>query len=132
MSGYIGRALPRLEDLRLVTGKGCYTDDIAYVNACFAYVLRSPHAHALIKAIDVEAAARLPGVLAVLTAADYLADGNRPIPHRANPPDAIDVDQPSFVAAESRTLFEHPQPPLAQDRVRYVGEAVALVVAETL
>jgi carbon-monoxide dehydrogenase large subunit len=132
MPSYIGRPIPRLEDLRLVGGKGRYTDDLAPADACWAYVLRSPHPHAAIRAIRTEPARRLPGVTAVLTAADYQADGLKPIPHLANPADAIDPKRPSFAPGADTIVIEVAQPVLAADRVRYVGEAVAVVIADTL
>src|SRR5690242_14074704 len=93
----IGKPLPRLEDLRLVAGKGRYTDDIAAPGAAWAHVVRSPHAHAAIRRIDAAAAATAPGVLAVLTAADYRADGHRGIAHVAVPATAHDAFEPSVV-----------------------------------
>src|ERR1051325_977497 len=93
---YFGAAVPRIEDPELVTGRGRYLDDIALpgmVHACF---VRSPHAHARIKGIDVTAAAALPGVVAVLTAAD-LAVAGKPMPQFS----------PSPLTAPNRT----PPPP---------------------
>ncbi|MBV9861721.1 MAG: xanthine dehydrogenase family protein molybdopterin-binding subunit [Alphaproteobacteria bacterium] len=116
----IGARPRRREDLRFVTGRGAYLDDLHFPGVAQAVVLRSPHAHALIRGIEVEAARAAPGVLAVLTAADARADGIRPLrPY-----------------AEANTQTGEPfafalQPVLAEDKVRYVGEAVALVVAET-
>src|SRR5260221_1065785 len=124
----IGASLPRLEDSRLLTGRGRYSDDFTLPGQAHAIVVRSPHARARIAAIDASAALAVPGVLAVLTGTDMLADGLKPIPHvpaAASPPDIrLDntdgsphrVVRPSIVAA---------------DEARYVGEAVALVVAET-
>jgi carbon-monoxide dehydrogenase large subunit len=131
MPSLIGRSVPRREDLRLITGQGRYTDDLAPADAAVAFVLRSPHAHAAIRTVAVDEARRRPGVLAVLTGADYAADGMNPIPHQANAP-GIDGTQPSFANAGDQFAIEHAQPVLATDRVRYVGEAVALVVAQTL
>ena len=128
----LGKSLPRFEDLRLVRGEGRYTNDLSPDGACWSYVVRSPHAHAMLLGMNVDAARRSPGVLAVLTAEDYRADGLRPIRHAANPPDALDPNAPSFVPSPTTTALEWAQPPLAGDRVRYVGEAIALVVAETL
>jgi aerobic carbon-monoxide dehydrogenase large subunit len=122
----IGKRLPRREDLRLITGAGRYTDDLAPRDAAHAYVLRSIHPHARIAAIRTEAAREAPGVLAVLTAADYESDGHGPIRHLPNPADAIDPKRPAFDPA-----VEIAQPPLARDAVRYVGEPVVLVVAES-
>ena len=128
----IGTPLPRLEDLRLVAGRGRYTDDIHPDGAVWAYVVRSPHAHAEIKRIDTTRAARAPGVLAVLTAADYRADGHRGIVHVAVPTTAHDAFKPSVVATPASPVFDQPHWPLAEDRVRYPGESLAIVVAETL
>jgi carbon-monoxide dehydrogenase large subunit len=125
----VGQPIPRFEDLRFITGRGRYTDDIAVAGAAHAAFVRSDQAHAIIEAIDVAAAAVAPGVIAVLTGADYLADGHAPIRHNPIPLDAIDPKAPGF---RRETTFEAPRVPLAMDRVRHVGEAVAMVVAETL
>ena len=116
----IGDAPKRREDLRFVTGRGRYLDDIAFDRLVHAVVLRSPHAHARIGRIDATAARAAPGVLAALTARDADADGLSALRPGA---EANTVTGESF-------LFE-PQPLLAADKVRHVGEAVALVVAET-
>jgi len=116
----IGDAPKRREDLRFVTGRGRYLDDIAFDGLVHAVILRSPHAHARIAAIDATAARQAPGVLAVLTAAEIAQDGLLPLRPGA---------ETNTVTGE-RFAFE-PQPLLAQDKVRHVGEAVALVVAET-
>ena len=79
----IGRPVRRKEDLRLVAGKGCYSDDVNVPGQAYAVMVRSPHAHARIRAIDTEAACAIPGVLAVLTGRDIVADGVKPIPHKA-------------------------------------------------
>jgi carbon-monoxide dehydrogenase large subunit len=125
----IGASLRRLEDVRLLTGKGRYSDDFTVPNQARAWVLRSPHAHARIKSIDAGRALALPGVLLVLTGADVKAEGLNPIPHipqAMSPPD-IRLDN----LDGSDHLVEQP-PILAVDTVRFVGEAVAFVVAETL
>jgi carbon-monoxide dehydrogenase large subunit len=129
---YIGQPIPRLEDLRLVAGRGRYTDDLAPPDACWAYVVRSPHAHANVRAIRTDAAARKPGVRVVLTAADYDADGLKPIPHMPNAAGPVDATQMTFPAGPDGFVIDTLQAVLARDRVRYVGEAVALVVADTL
>jgi aerobic carbon-monoxide dehydrogenase large subunit len=128
----IGKPLPRVEDLRLVAGRGRYTDDIHPDGACWAFVLRSPHAHAVIRSVDTATAKHVPGVLAVLTAADYRADGHRGISHVPIPADAKDASKPAFVATPESPIFDQPHLPLADDRVRHVGEGVAVVIAETL
>src|SRR5580704_655108 len=79
----IGQPVPRKEDARLLTGRGRYTPDIVLPNMAFAALVRSPHAHALIRSIDKRAAEAAPGVLAVLTGADFLADGLVPMDHNA-------------------------------------------------
>src|ERR1043166_1640221 len=127
---YIGRPMPRFEDLRLVRGAGRYSDDISMPGQAYAVFVRSPHAHAKIKAIDTGAAKNMPGVIAVLTGADYIADGLKGAVQRANPAGAIDIKLRAF-APEKRPVLEEPQYPLVADRVRYPGEAVAVVVAET-
>ena len=132
MPKYIGAALPRLEDKRLITGAGRYTDDVRMTGAAHAAFIRSPYAHARIGTIDAAAALAAPGVIAVLTAADYLADGHRPIAHVPNPADAVEWQRPGFVAAEGEPpVADIPQLPLAYDRARHAGEAVAIVIAET-
>ena len=78
---FIGRPLPRFEDLRLVRGSGRYTDDVSVAQQAFAIFVRSPHAHARVSAIDTSAALGRAGVLAVLTGRDYLADGHLGMAH---------------------------------------------------
>lgn len=124
----IGASIPRAEDRRLVTGHGRYTGDFAPEGLCHAAMVRSPHAHARIRSIDAAPALALPGVLAVLTGADALADGLQPIPHNPEwqgPPDAV------LRLPEGFEVYVSQQHPLPTDKVRHVGEAVALVVAET-
>ena len=123
----IGQPVRRKEDFRLLTGRGCYVDDLAPAGLVYAVFLRSHHAHARIVSIDKSAALAAPGVLAVLTGADYRADGLGPIPHAAGlmgPPDL----KPRPLTAPIATI----QYPMPRDRVRFVGEPVAVVVAETL
>jgi carbon-monoxide dehydrogenase large subunit len=123
--------MPRFEDLRLVRGAGRYSDDISLPGQTYAVFARSPHAHALVKRIDTAVARTIKGVLSVLTCSDYLADGLRGFLQRPNPAGAIDVKIPAF-APEKRPILDERQFPLAHDRVRYPGEAVAMAVAETL
>jgi aerobic carbon-monoxide dehydrogenase large subunit len=125
----IGRPMRRLEDARLVTGQGCFSDDFNLPGQSYAYVVRSPDAHARIVSIDTAEAAARPGVLAILTGADYLADGLGPMaysPAARHPPDIRLNGLERVPPSVSR------QYPLAIDRVRFIGEAVAFVVAETL
>ena len=89
-SGGIGDPLPRLEDARLLTGGGCYSDDFRLDGQAYGVVLRSPRAHARIVAIDATQAGAIPGVLAILAGADVVADGLQPVPHipqEMSPPD---------------------------------------------
>jgi aerobic carbon-monoxide dehydrogenase large subunit len=116
----IGQPAARVEDQRLLTGHGRYLDDVNLEGQAWAAFVRSPHAHALIKDIDIAAARSAPGVLAVYTAADLEADGIGDVPCTA----AIqNRDGSKYVAP--------PRPALARGRVRYVGDAVAMVVART-
>ena len=116
----IGDAPKRREDARFVTGGGNYLDDLVFDGLAQAVVLRSPHAHAWMRGIDTKAARALPGVLAVLTADDAAADGLQPM--RPTAEANAQTGEPFAFA---------PQPLLATDKVRYVGEAVALIVAAT-
>ncbi len=132
MPKYIGQPVPRLEDERLITGSGRYTDDVRTDGAVHAYFVRSPYAHASIGAIAIDDALAAPGVIAVLTAADYLADGHRAISHVPNPADVIEWQRPGFPALEGKLpAADVPQLPLAYDRARHAGEAVAVIIAET-
>jgi carbon-monoxide dehydrogenase large subunit len=119
---WIGQPLPRKEDDRLLSGRGCYADDWTLPGEAHAVVVRSPHAHARIRGIDVAPAAASPGVLAVLTGRDATADGLQPIPFRPISPN------PHEVPLKGRFP---PFPVLPADVTRFVGEAVAVVVAET-
>jgi aerobic carbon-monoxide dehydrogenase large subunit len=130
MPSSIGQPLRRKEDLRLLTGKGRYSDDINLPGQAYAAILRSPHAHARILAIDTAAARAMPGVLAVLTGSDVKADGLTVVPHTPIP-----MKPPADILLVNRDGSEHgyaPQDLLPIDRVRYVGQQVAMVVAETL
>jgi len=129
---FIGRAMPRFEDLRFVRGSGNYTDDLSLPGQSYAAFVRAPHAHARIMSIDTSAARRSPGVIAVLVGEDYLADGHVGMAHLPNPADAHDITIPSFQPTPESKILDLLHLPLAVDCVRFVGEAVALVVAETL
>ncbi len=117
----IGQAVERVEDARLLTGHGRYTDDIALENQAYGVVLRSPHAHAEIRGIDTAAAMGAPGVLGVYTAADIEAAGLGTLPCMT------DVTQEG-----RKAMVAPPRPVLASGHVRHVGEPVAFVAAETL
>ena len=124
----IGQALPRKEDLRLLTGRGRYAADVSMPNMAFAAIERTPHASALIRKIDTGAAKRAPGVIAVFTGADFVADGRKPIPHAPNwegPPDVAMKLPRDYKVYLARHL------PMPDQRVRFVGEPVAMVIAET-
>jgi aerobic carbon-monoxide dehydrogenase large subunit len=127
MTRYIGRAVPRVEDYRFLTGQGRFTDDTSVEGQLHCVFVRSPHAHARIRRIDARAALASPGVAAVLTGADYAADGLGGIPHVPNPADALDVSKRAFAGR----IVDLPHFPLAADRARHVGEPVAAVVAAT-
>jgi carbon-monoxide dehydrogenase large subunit len=117
----LGQPVSRIEDLTLVRGAGRYADDVRLDNEAHAYVLRSPHAHAKLLRLNTAAARKAPGVLAVLTGADVKADG------LGNIPCMIPLNN-----ADGTPRGETPRPLLAAERVRHVGDPVALVVAETL
>ncbi|MCR9071206.1 MAG: xanthine dehydrogenase family protein molybdopterin-binding subunit [Alphaproteobacteria bacterium] len=117
----IGQGMKRLEDQRFLTGTGQYTDDLPFDGALKAFVLRSPVAHADIASLDVSAAQRAPGVKAVLTGADLAADGVKPLPCGA-----------LLKGRDGKKAVGPDYPLLVTDRVRHVGDAVALIVAETL
>ena len=116
----IGQPVRRVEDRRFITGRGVYVDDITRLRQAHAVMLRSPHAHARITAIDAAAALAAPGVIAVLTGEDLARDGIGGVP---------------CVSAVSNRDGTHlvlpPHPAIARDRVRHVGDTVAMVVAET-
>ena len=120
MASFIGQAVKRKEDFRFLTGGGNYTDDINRPGQTYAYIVRSPHAHANIKKIDTSAAAKAPGVVAIFTGADYAADkkGGLPCGWLINNKDGTPMVEP-------------PHPPLIADRVRHVGDQVAVVIAAT-
>jgi carbon-monoxide dehydrogenase large subunit len=117
----IGAAVRRKEDQRFVTGRGHYTDDVNRPGQCHAYFLRSPHAHATLKSIDHNAAAAMPGVLAVLTGAELAADkiGNL-------------ICGWMITSKDGSQMKMAPHPAIAHGKANYVGDAVAVVVAETL
>jgi len=127
---YIGAPVPRVEDRRLIRGQGEYTDDVRIPNAAHAAVVRSIHAHARIVAVHTGEATAAPGVVAVFTGRDYAADGHHGIRQASNPADNVDASRLGFDPATCRVV-EMEQQVIAVDRVRHVGEAIALVVAET-
>ena len=127
----VGAPVRRREDHRLLRGAGDYSDDIDLPDQLFAVMVRSPHAHARLGHIDIRTASKLPGVHAVLTGADYVADGIADIGHVANPAGAVDWQKPAFVNRDGSAPFDVPQPTVVREKVRHVGEVVAVVVADT-
>ena len=119
----MGQPVPRTEDPRLLTGRGQYVSDVSLLNQAYGYCVRSPYAHAEITSIDTAAASAAPGVLTVYTHSDVAAaglGGTKPhFPPRKRPLDG----SPEYYT---------PHPGLADGRVRYVGDPVAFIVAETL
>ena len=116
----VGQSVPRSEDRRFITGAGRYLDDLRFPGEAHAFILRSPHAHARIVSIDTAAAAAMPGVVAVLTGADVVADRLPPIPCYVRIP-----------LREGTSQAFPERPALAVGKVSFVGDPVAMVIAET-
>jgi aerobic carbon-monoxide dehydrogenase large subunit len=125
----IGQPVPRKEDLRFVAGKGRYADDFKVEGQAYAWMIRSPHAHAIIRSIDIREALRVPGVLAVLTGADFIADRMNPIPNKTF---SLHPAEMPLVNADGTPAFNVPDYPLPADKARFVGEAIAMVIAESV
>src|SRR6516164_5251572 len=115
----VGQPVPRSEDATLVRGRGCYTDDVKLAGEAYAVMVRSRVAHGVIKRIDTAAAQKMPGVLGVYTGADLAQYGTLKCIVAFNNRDGTPMKKP-------------PRPALATDKVRFVGDPVAFVVAETL
>src|ERR1700753_239797 len=115
----LGQPVPRFEDPRLIRGGGRYVDDLTLPRMAFGHVLRSPHAHARIRSIDTTAAKAAPGVLAVLTGADWEVSGWGDLPTAAG-----------NKRRDGSPAYRPRYPALVKDRVRWVGDYVAFVVAE--
>ena len=116
---HIGESLLRKEDVRFLTGQGNYTDDINLNRQKYGYFVRSPHAHAKIKSVDISAAAKMPGVARIFTGADLAGKmGGLPCGWQIHNPDGSPMKEPAH-------------PVLAHTKVRYVGDHVALVVADS-
>ena len=111
--GFVGRSVTRLEDAPMLTGRGRYAADVSFPRELHMRVVRSSHAHARIVAIDASAARELPGCVAVWTSEDV-----------------AEIPPIDFRSTRVQGLEPHRQPVLARDRVRYVGEPVAVVFAE--
>src|SRR2546423_11529451 len=116
----IGARIARKEDYRYLTGSGQYTDDVALPQQTYAAFARSPHAHAVLKSIKTDKAKKAPGVLAVYTGADLAAAKVGGLPCGW-----------LITDVNGQPMKEPPYPPLAQGKVRHVGERVAVVIAET-
>jgi aerobic carbon-monoxide dehydrogenase large subunit len=114
----VGQPVRRREDVRFVTGRGRYLDDVVLENEAHAYFVRSPHAHAHIRGIDVQAACGSPGVIGVILPEDVAEAGTIPV-------------RGVFTGRGGSDLKQTPKKLLPTDRVRFVGEAVVMVVAET-
>src|SRR6202163_4225616 len=125
---FIGKPLPRKEDARLITGKGQFTDDLNLDGQTYAVMVRSPYPHARIVAIESTQARTMSGVLGVFTGADCAADKLAPIPHDPVPKTKFDM---KLTGPGGGAVFIGPNMLLPADKVRHVGEAVAMVVAET-
>ena len=124
----IGQPIRRKEDRRFLTGNGRFTDDFKASGQVYAVMVRSPHPHARIKAVDTAAARAMQGVLGAYSGADIRTAGLKPIPHEAVPATKYDM---KLTAPGGGKVFIGPHWLLAWDKVRHVGEAVAMVVAET-
>jgi carbon-monoxide dehydrogenase large subunit len=125
----IGQPVPRREDLRLIRGGGRFTADENLPGQVYAVMVRSPHPHAGIRAIVKDQALAMPGVLAVLTGADCVADGLKPIPHKPWSPHPAESKLRNTGGVPP---LEAPHHILPADKARFAGEAVAMVVGETL
>src|ERR1041385_5242650 len=119
-TGYLGKPLRRREDARLLRGGGRYVDDIQLPGTAWCGFVRSPHAHAAIRSIDTDAAARIPGVLLTLTAADWDKAGHG----------ELTVVHP-MPFSDGRPMNSAPRPAFARGKVCHVGDIVAAVIAET-
>ncbi len=118
MTKYIGKSVKRVEDKRFITGKGKYTDDIILPGMTYAAFVRSPYSHAKIKKVDIAAAKKMPGVIAIFTGADVASLNGVPCGWQVN-------------FKNGDTMKEPKHPLLVADKVRHVGDAVALIIAET-
>ena len=125
MGGYVGASIKRTEDVRLVTGRGRYAEDWNAPGQVHAAFVRSPHAHAEIVAIDPGPALAIPGVVGVFTGRELAADGVGAIP-------TLIAERGGGIRSRDGSAFAEPTwRPLAIDRVRHVGEPLAIVVAAT-
>ncbi|MBO23362.1 MAG: carbon monoxide dehydrogenase [Rhodospirillaceae bacterium] len=128
MTKAIGQPIRRKEDHRLLTGQGQFTDDFSAPDQVYMAVVRSPHPHAAIEGMDVAAATSLPGVLGVFTGTDCAVDNLAPVPHSPLPKTDHDLN---LRGPGDSDVFIGPHMLLPADKVRHLGEAVAVVIAET-
>ncbi|OSQ35231.1 carbon monoxide dehydrogenase [Thalassospira mesophila] len=128
MFQHVGKPIPRKEDRRLTTGKGRFSDDFSLPGQTYAAMVRSPYPHARILGIDTADALAMPGVLTILTGQDVRDDGLLPVPHNPVPSTNFDM---KLTAPDGGIPFIGPHYLLPTDKARHVGEAVAIVVAET-
>ena len=126
----IGESVTRKEDDRFIRGTGQYSDDLNKPGQRYAVFVRSPVPHGVIRAIETEAARRSGGIIAVLTGQDYVDDGYGPVVHRAIEGDPADFRTPAFGDGDPVAL-QFNQWPLPFDKVRHVGEPVAIVIGRT-
>ena len=119
----IGQSAPRVEDSRLLRGEGRFTDDLNLPGQAHAALVRSPHAHARVLSVETRDAARAPGVLGVFTAADLASDDVGLLPNL--------LGGSSFTRPDGSPVYTPPRPALADGKVAFVGDPVALVVAES-
>ena len=124
----IGEPALRKEDRRLLTGAGIFSDDVNLPGQTYAAIVRSPHAHARIKGYDSDAAKAVPGVIAVFTGADTMADGLKPIPHNTIASSPPDID---LANSDGSPHYNSPHHILPADKARFAGEALAMVIADT-
>ena len=120
MGSFIGKSVKRVEDKRFITGNGKYTDDIVLPGMTYAYLVRSPYAHAKILSVDTSAAAAMEGVVAIYTGKDIADSGVGGVPA------GWQVD-----FKNGDTMREPPHPLLVADKARHVGDGIAIVIAET-
>jgi carbon-monoxide dehydrogenase large subunit len=125
----IGQPVPRKEDMRLITGRGRYTDDLNVEGQAYAVMVRSPHAHAIIRSIDTSGALAVPGVVAALTGADFIADQMKPIPNKTF---SLHPAEMPLVNSDGTPAFNVPDYPMPADKTRFVGEAIVMVIAESI
>jgi carbon-monoxide dehydrogenase large subunit len=125
----VGKPIPRMEDERLIAGHGRFSDDFNLDGQAYAVMVRCPHPHARVGAIDAARAKAMPGVLGVFTGADCLADGLGAIPHDPLPKTKYDM---KLAGPGGTAVFIGPHLLLPTDKARHVGEAVAMVVGESV